>query len=116
MARTARVKSKADGTAYYHLVARTTNKQFLLKDARAIRVVAEGGTFLSKPLRELYNQRQMLGGLTQRERDVLELVSKGFTVDGIASLLKVTGETVKSHMKSIYSKLDVNDKVSAIKE
>ena len=97
-------------------------KGYLMKDrdsddlVRAIRVVAEGGTFLSKPLRELYNQRHMLGGLTQRERDVLELVAKGFTVDGIASLLKVTGETVKSHMKSIYAKLDVNDKVSAVTE
>ena len=40
MARTARVKSKADGTAYYHLVARTTNKQFLLKDARAKKELA----------------------------------------------------------------------------
>ena len=40
MARTARVKSKADGTAYYHLVARTTNKQFLLTDARAKKELA----------------------------------------------------------------------------
>ncbi len=34
MARTARVKSTADGTAYYHLTSRACNRQFLFRKAR----------------------------------------------------------------------------------
>lgn len=35
MARTARIKSQSEGTAYYHLLSRTCNKQFLFRKASA---------------------------------------------------------------------------------
>ncbi|MBQ6142742.1 MAG: transposase, partial [Kiritimatiellae bacterium] len=48
MARTARVKSTADGTAYYHLTSRACNRQFLFRKtkvktrlAELIRIAAE---------------------------------------------------------------------------
>lgn len=41
MARTARVKSREDGTVYYHLTSRAANKQFLFKDVKAKDKLAE---------------------------------------------------------------------------
>ena len=41
MARTARVKSVGEGTAYYHLVSRASNKQFLFRKSAAKDRLAE---------------------------------------------------------------------------
>ena len=47
-----------------------------------------------------------LSRLTERQLEVLELVSKGFTNEGIAKQLFISKETVKSHMKVLYRLLD----------
>lgn len=53
-------------------------------------------------------------GLTQRESEVLALVVAGLSNRAIASRLVLGGETVKSHVASIYRKLDVNDRAGAV--
>lgn len=53
--------------------------------------------------------------LTQREKEVLSLVAKGLTRDEIAAQLLLSQGTVKTHMKNIYLKLEVNGKIAAIK-
>lgn len=52
--------------------------------------------------------------LTPREVDVLQLVSKGNANKGIAAQLSLTEETVKSHVRSILSKLQANDRTHAV--
>jgi len=52
--------------------------------------------------------------LTPREVDVLRLVSKGNANKGIAAQLSLTEETVKSHVRSILSKLQANDRTHAV--
>ncbi|MDH5400054.1 MAG: response regulator transcription factor [Cyclobacteriaceae bacterium] len=52
--------------------------------------------------------------LSARETQVLELLSKGKSYSMIAEELFITKETAKSHIKNIYSKLQVNSKSEAI--
>lgn len=48
--------------------------------------------------------------LTSRERDILFLILKGRDAPGIASNLHISINTVRSHSKSIYRKLDIHSK------
>lgn len=49
-------------------------------------------------------------GLTPRETDVTCLVAKGYSIDETAGLLALSPDTVKGYVKSIYSKLGVNNR------
>jgi len=53
-------------------------------------------------------------GLTDREKEILELASQGLMYKEIAEDLLITHETVKKHMKNIYTKLQVQNKIEAI--
>jgi two-component system NarL family response regulator len=52
--------------------------------------------------------------LTAREREVLEYLSRGHNRESIAKAMNIAPETVKSHMKSIYTKLDVSGSAEAV--
>ncbi len=52
--------------------------------------------------------------LSIREKEVLELLSKGLLYKEIAEKLGITHETVKKHLKNIYQKLHVQNKIEAI--
>jgi DNA-binding NarL/FixJ family response regulator len=53
-------------------------------------------------------------GLTQRESEVLSFMVTGLSNRGIATRLVLSDETVKSHLRSIYRKLGVSDRTSAV--
>jgi DNA-binding NarL/FixJ family response regulator len=53
-------------------------------------------------------------GLTHRESEVLALVVTGLSNKGIAARLILGDETVKSHLRSIYRKLEVRDRAGAV--
>jgi two-component system nitrate/nitrite response regulator NarL len=86
----------------------------------AVVAVAEGETVLSLDV-----QRNLAGAirernhgerpvLTVRERAVLALAAEGLATREIAVRLGVASATVKSHLQSIYTKLDVPDRTSAV--
>lgn len=52
--------------------------------------------------------------LSQREKDVLKLIAEGKSYSQIADQLFISKETSKTHIKNIYSKLQVNSKSEAI--
>lgn len=52
--------------------------------------------------------------LTQRERDVLEQLCEGKSYRSIGDTLFISQDTVRSHIKSIYKKLEVNSKSEAV--
>lgn len=54
--------------------------------------------------------------LSERERDVLELVARGLSNKQIAKTLFITTETVKWHLKNIYGKLGVPRRTLAVHE
>jgi DNA-binding NarL/FixJ family response regulator len=53
-------------------------------------------------------------GLTQRESDVLALMVAGLSNRAIAGRLSVSEETVKTHARGVYRKLDVPDRSGAV--
>jgi DNA-binding NarL/FixJ family response regulator len=54
-----------------------------------------------------------LGLLSTREREVLELVARGYTNQQIARTLLISVSTVKKHVRNVISKLGVSDRTQA---
>src|SRR5438067_636931 len=52
--------------------------------------------------------------LSEREREVLELVAKGLSNREIANVLGRSEETIKVHLKNIFDKLGVQDRTEAV--
>lgn len=82
----------------------------------AVRRVASGGKYFPADVHDLYMQREMMEEFTVREREVLEEIAKGFSHTEIAMRLNIAPDTVKKHIKSVYSKLGVSDRVTAVSE
>jgi DNA-binding NarL/FixJ family response regulator len=91
----------------------------------AIRAVAEGGVWIDPTLpRRVFDvfQRAASGPLTglqhggqlsRREREVLACVARGGRNSDIASNLAISEETVKTHMRRIFAKLGVKNRIGA---
>jgi len=52
--------------------------------------------------------------LTRRETEVLRLMARGHKNTQIAKTLNVTEQTVKNHVRNIFSKLGVETRVAAV--
>ncbi|MCL4176174.1 MAG: response regulator transcription factor [Verrucomicrobia bacterium] len=61
----------------------------------------------------LGERRAAVGGLSPRERDVLDLLAKGLHYKAIADRLHLSPETINGYIKSIYHKLNVHSAVEA---
>lgn len=55
-------------------------------------------------------------GLSKREIEVLQFISEGLSNEEISKKMFVSNNTVKTHIKNIYSKLDVKNRIQAIKK
>ncbi|MGV3532971.1 MAG: response regulator transcription factor, partial [Chthoniobacteraceae bacterium] len=55
-----------------------------------------------------------LDALSEREREVLELLGQGSMYKEIASQLGISIDTVRSHVRKIYEKLHVRSKTEAV--
>jgi DNA-binding NarL/FixJ family response regulator len=119
---------------YVYEALRAGASGFLLKRTpaadlvAAIRVVAAGDALLSPSVtRRLigeFAQRPAdragnaglaaLKELTEREREVLELVARGHSNAEIAEMLVLSEGTVKTHVKHIFGKLDLRDRAHAV--
>ena len=52
--------------------------------------------------------------LTHRERELMELVKQGLTNQEIATQLEIAEQTVKNHLSSVYIKLNVKNRITAL--
>ncbi len=101
---------------------------YLLKDAdpetvrKSVLSLLAGGSPISPSIaRYLLNRIQgsddeTVASLTEREREVLVLVSKGLTSGEVASALQISYHTVTTHVRNIYKKLSVTTRGEAVYE
>jgi DNA-binding NarL/FixJ family response regulator len=85
----------------------------------AIRDIQEGGAPMSTGIARMVVssfQKNRNSPLTPRETEVLELLAKGKSYSNIAEDLFVDKETIRTHIKNIYWKLEVHSKAEAIEK
>lgn len=89
----------------------------------AIRDVLNGGAPLTstvaKKVLQLFPRRPVVAGesedgLTWREKEILDLLVKGFSYKMIAAELNLSVETIRTHIKKIYKKMQVNSATEAV--
>lgn len=104
-----------------YLLKDTTPEEFV----RALRMVYEGGAPLSPQIARHLLKRfaptparstaePEVERLTSREIDILTRVSQGFSVAETAQATGISHHTVTAHIKNIYSKLSVRNRVEAV--
>ncbi len=106
-------RSLANGASGY-LTKDTPTKKII----SSIQEVMSGGGPMSSQIARMVIesfQRNEESPLTPRETEILEQIATGKSRKRIAEELFIDLETVKSHIKNIYSKLNVHSKADAIK-
>lgn len=104
---------------------------YILKDAAArellgaIRAVNKGEVVLSPAITRLIvtdylrwgdlSPQDSTDGLTDRERQILQLIAEGYTNKQIADILLISIKTVQAHRLNLMKKLDLHDRGELIK-
>jgi DNA-binding NarL/FixJ family response regulator len=85
----------------------------------AIKTVYKGGVYFSFEAGRIYKasleKNSHLPVLTKREKEIMKLVAQGFTNSQISQQLFISIDTVDSHRKNLYTKLDVKNAASLIR-
>ena len=95
-------------------------KGYVLKDrnpeniVKAVRAVAEGGTFIPDDIKEIYKARSEVPELTPTEREAVGLLVQGLNNKAIAEKIGISEDGVKVRLKHAYEKLGVKDRAGAI--
>lgn len=80
---------------------------------KAIRSVASGGKYIPSGIAEILSENLGQEELTAQERKILQSLVAGRANKEIARDLNISENTVKTHVKNIFDKLDVSDRTSA---
>lgn len=82
-----------------------------------LKIVSNGGAYLSTSIASKIQQyfqtnksRKQFDELTERENDVLNLLIDGYKYRNIAETLFISLDTVRYHVKNVYTKLQVHTK------
>jgi two-component system, NarL family, response regulator NreC len=108
---------------YVRQSLRAGARGYLFKDSedvdllRAVKAIGRGDSFFSPAVSQILldgyrdgrDPRDHLEQLTDREREVLQLIAEGKTNKEIANLLSVSLHTVESHRKHVMKKLDLHN-------
>jgi DNA-binding NarL/FixJ family response regulator len=121
-----------DPDEYVYQALRVGASAFLLKDTpraelvAAVRTVADGGALrapsITRRLIGRFAQRlgvdttatARLQRLTDREREVLTAIGRGYNNAEIADQLFIGAATVKTHVNSVFAKLGLRDRAQAV--
>jgi DNA-binding NarL/FixJ family response regulator len=116
------VLSMHDEPAYVRRAMALGARGYVLKSSgrdeliRALEAVAGGGTYVqgevAAPLAEVGVSQT--GELSPRELEVLGLLAKGMENKQVARALGISEATVKTHIKSIFERLDVRSRAEAV--
>jgi DNA-binding NarL/FixJ family response regulator len=101
-------KAMENGASGYLL--KNTGKEELLQ---AIRLVNKGGVYFSneagKTYRASVEKQSQAPLLTKREKEVLKMLTNGLNNTEISQQLYLSIDTIDTHRKNIYTKLNVNN-------
>ena len=103
------MKKALDGGAAGALVKSSSQDELI----GAIRGVAAGGTVLSREIASSVRELQSAPDLSDRQLEILNLISKGFSNQEIANVVGVTLETVKDHIRKILTKMNASTRAEA---
>jgi DNA-binding NarL/FixJ family response regulator len=109
---------KAGATSY---LLKSTSPEKVIE---AIEEVSQGGSPISSQIArkviEAFASRgknnKYFQELSRREQEILDVLSKGFRYKEIADQLFLSVDTVRTHVRNIYEKLQVNSRVEALKK
>ena len=93
-----------------YLLKSTTQQEMV----EAIKAVAAGRYYFPPHIASRLAQRMSRSNLTAREKEILEMMSKGLTNKQIGSALSISANTARNHVNSIIEKLDVADRTEAV--
>ena len=100
-----------------YIIKKTTPPKML----DAIRELYEGGAPMSSQIARKvigsFQQKNSIDDsrlLTQREKEILKLLARGLRYKEIAAELKISIDTVRTHTRHIYEKLQVQSRIEAI--
>ena len=108
-----------DGDEDIHRAIEAGASGYLLKGlssaelVRAIATAHRGGTVMPPDVAARFRQRELRKDLSPRELEVLGLIVAGRSNKEIAHALQIGEESVKTHSKSLFSKLGVADRTQA---
>lgn len=85
-----------------------------LELVRAILKVSKGKKVISSETKARLAACKDARSLTQRQKEVLQLLRKGMSNRDIGFLLEITPRTAKAHVAAIMAKLDANDRAEAV--
>ena len=80
----------------------------------AIREVAAGKTCVSQEIRHLLADDPPVKALTDRQRDILESVTRGLSNGEIAKQFSITDITVRNHLSQIFAKIGASTRAEAV--
>jgi two-component system, NarL family, response regulator len=92
-------------------LVKSTSQQEMIE---AIKTVAAGRRYFPAQIASRLAQRMSRSNLTAREREILEMISKGLTNKQIGSALDISANTARNHVNNIIEKLDVADRTEAV--
>ena len=107
-------------SGYFERARKAGVRGYLLKDSpieelvSSIRTIMEGRRIYAPELVDIAFDDENENPLTDRESEVLSLVSKGKTTKEIAGELYLTPGTVRNYISTILEKLEVGNRIEAI--
>jgi DNA-binding NarL/FixJ family response regulator len=82
--------------------------------ADAIRAAARGERMLSAEIEASLSDAESNNGLTARQREILDSITRGLSNDDIAGMLGISKVRVKQHLAALYQKLGAANRAEAV--
>ena len=79
----------------------------------AIRTTTRGERFISQEIADTLAERKVEPAISDRQREILRLVAKGFNNDEIAEQIGITRHGVKAHLAIVFERLGASSRTEA---
>lgn len=116
-----------DDNEYIFNALRNGASGYLLKDSLAAEIIESlkelynGGApmsrYIARKVISVFTEKPelpKLSELTERENEILKMIATGMAIKEAAAGLNLSAHTVTKHLKNIYTKLHVNNRIEAV--